>query len=100
VRRHLVLDGDVTIRGPAGTGRVTASDGRVEVAMGWRLLLAVLRDRRIRRTSGAAARFLGRRGVQVKIRLPGLPAFRPPRSAGFGIVLLLGVAAAVSFLLF
>lgn len=66
--------------------------------MGWRLLLAVLRDRRMRRTSGAMARFLRRHGVRVRIRLPGLPAFRPPRSAGFGIVLLLG-AAAVSLLL-
>lgn len=100
MRRRLALDGDVTIRGPSGTGRVTASDGRVEVAMGWRLLLAVLWDRRMRRASGAAARFLGRRGIQVRIRLPGLPAFRPPRSAALGIVLLAGVAAAVSFLRF
>jgi hypothetical protein len=61
-------------------GRVKASDGRVEVAMGWRLLLAVLRDRRMRRASRAMARFLVRRGIRVRIRLPGLPAFRPPGS--------------------
>jgi hypothetical protein len=66
--------------------------------MGWRLLLAVLRDRRMRRASGAMARFLGRHGVPVRIRLPGLPALRLSRSAGFGIVLLLG-AVAVSLLL-
>ena len=93
--RRLSVHADVSVRSPAGTGRIVGSGSMVRVAIGWRFFLALLLDAHLRRNSLQGWRFLESRGIAVHLDLPGLPAVNLDRLA---FAASLGVTSTVALL--
>ena len=87
--RRLSVHADVSVRSPAGTGRIVGSGSMVRVAIGWRFFLALLLDAHLRRNSLQGWRFL------ESLDLPGLPAVNLDRLA---FAASLGVTSTVALL--
>lgn len=93
--RGALVHADLSVRSPHGDGRIVGSGHRVEVSLGWRLLLSLLLDRRLRRGSLKSWSLLERAGVGVRVRLPWFPALDLDRVS---LMLSLGITWSLALL--